>query len=98
MKKVSSVAALIGAVALSVSLGGCRKSSDEADKDKDKDKPAETQTAATTDARKAARSQPVDEGIDVPTEDDFEESVSTQITDTSDLKKELDQLEKEIGK
>jgi hypothetical protein len=40
---------------------------------------------------------PVDEGIDVPTEDDFEENVASQITPETDLKKELDQLEKDIG-
>ena len=39
---------------------------------------------------------PEDEGIDVPTEEDFEEAVANQITPEADLKKELDQLEKEI--
>jgi hypothetical protein len=93
MKKVPSVI-LIG-ISLGLSLGGCRKSSEETDKDK----PADTKTAAPSEAKKAARPQPpVDEGIDVPTEDDFEDSASAQITETSDLKKELDLLEKEIGK
>jgi hypothetical protein len=94
MNKIPSVV-LIG-VCLGLSLGGCRKSAEETDKDKPA---ADTKTATTAEPKKAARPQPpVDEGIDVPTEDDFEDSASAQITDTSDLKKELDQLEKEIGK
>jgi hypothetical protein len=94
MKKVPSLV-LIGAVSLGLSLGGCRKSSEETSKDK----PADTKTATAPEAKKSARPQPpVDEGIDVPTEDDFEDTASAQITDKSDLQKELDQLEKEIGK
>jgi hypothetical protein len=94
MNKFPSVV-VMGAVSLGLSLGGCRKSSEETDKDK----PADTKTATASEAKKSARPQPpVDEGIDVPTEDDFEDSVSAQITETSDLQKALDQLEKEIGK
>lgn len=93
MTKLPSIV-LIGAAALGVALGGCRTSEEAS-----KDKPADTKTASTSETKKSARPQPpVDEGIDVPTEDDFEDSASAQITDTSDLKKELDQLEKEIGK
>jgi hypothetical protein len=33
----------------------------------------------------------------VPTEEDFEEAATAQISETSDLQKELDRLEKEIG-
>ena len=40
---------------------------------------------------------PADEGIDVPTEYDFDEAVAKQITPESDLQKELDKLEQEIG-
>ncbi len=80
-----------------LALAACRKS-DPANKDKDKK--AEPAPTATAESKKSARPepQPVDEGIDVPTEEDFEEAVSTQITPESDLGKELDGLEKEIGK
>lgn len=85
---------VLGALAVSVgSLAGCRNS-DEGD-----NKSEDTKAVNTTEEKKAAKQKPpVDEGIDVPTEEDFEDSVSAQITDTSDLQKELDQLEKEIGK
>jgi hypothetical protein len=91
MKKAwTSILALVLSTSL-VSLGACRKSSDTTDK--------KTAAAEDKDTKKAASSKPpVDEGIDVPTEEDFEETASTQITETSDLNKELDQLEKEIGK
>ena len=87
----SAPAALIG---LSVALGasGCHK-----------DKPPETKTeakpaaAAQSDARRPSlRTQP-DEGIEVPTEEDFEEQTEKQITADSNLQKELDQLEKQIS-
>jgi hypothetical protein len=95
---MNKVATLILPLALSasvLSLGACRKSSEATDKKADT-----TATATTAEETKSPRPKPppVDEGIDVPTEEDFEETASTQITDTSDLKKELDQLEKEIGK
>jgi hypothetical protein len=38
----------------------------------------------------------VDEGVEVPTEEDFEDAVEKQITAESNLQKELDQLEKQI--
>jgi hypothetical protein len=74
-------------------LGACRKET-----------PAEDKQAATTATAKAEgsdkaekRAKPrVEDGIDVPTEEDFEDAVEQQITAESDLKKELDQLEKEI--
>jgi hypothetical protein len=80
----------------SLALAACRSSDDKA-KDKDKDDKAASSTA---EEKKAARPQPapVDEGIDVPTEENFEEAVATQITETSDLDKELSALEKEIDK
>jgi hypothetical protein len=80
---------LVGALA----LGGCRKSEEPK---KEESKP----TASAQDKKKAARPPPapVDEGIDVPTEEDFEEGVASQITEQSDLGKELDALEKAIGK
>jgi len=80
-----------------LALVACRDS--DKDKDKSKDEKAET-TTATAEEKKASRPQPkpVDEGIDVPTEENFEEAASAQITETSDLGKELDALEKEIDK
>jgi hypothetical protein len=93
MKRASLV--LLGALSFgALSLSACNKSSDNAEKK------AETKAAEPSEEKKAARPKPppVDEGIDVPTEEDFEESVATQLTDDSNLQKELDQLEKEIGK
>ena len=84
-------AALIG---LSVALGasGCHK--DKPPETKTEAKPAPT---AQADARKPSslRTQP-DEGIEVPTEEDFEDQTEKQITADSNLQKELDQLEKQI--
>lgn len=76
-----------------LALGACRKS-------EPKKEETTTTAAAAPEKKKASRPppEPVDEGIDVPTEEDFEEGVATQITDQTDLGKELDQLEKEIGK
>lgn len=93
MKRASLL--LLGALASgALSLPACNKSSDSADK-----KVTETKSTEPTEEKKAARAKPpVDEGIDVPTEEDFEESAANQIKDDSDLEKELDQLEKEIGK
>jgi hypothetical protein len=93
MKHASLV--LLGALSFGgLSLPACNnKSSDSADKK------TETKTAEPSEEKAAARPKPpVDEGIDVPTEEDFEESAANQIKDDSDLQKELDQLEKEIGK
>jgi hypothetical protein len=93
MRRVSLV--LLGALSFgALSLSACNKSSDNAEKK------TETKAAEPSEEKKAARPKPppVDEGIDVPTEEDFEESVATQLTDDSNLQKELDQLEKEIGK
>ena len=95
MRKVWSIVLPLALSTTVIGLGACRKSSDEGEKK------AETTTAvAPTEEKKAARPKPppVDEGIDVPTEEDFEEAVSSQLTETSNLDKELDQLEKEIGK
>jgi hypothetical protein len=77
-------------------LGACRS-----DKDKDEAKEtSDTKTTATAEEKKASRPPPppVDEGIDVPTEENFEEAAAAQISETADLGKELDSLEKEIGK
>jgi hypothetical protein len=77
-----------------LALCACRK-------DPPKDNKADEKASASlsADEGKAARKAkaPVDEGIDVPTEEDFEEAVASQITPESDLAKELDKLEKEIG-
>ena len=92
--KRSPMLVVVGALALgSLSLAACRKSETAEPK-------AEAKTAEPSEDKKAARPKPapVDEGIDVPTEEDFEEEVSAKITPESDLNKELDSLEKEIGK
>jgi hypothetical protein len=81
------------ALLLLVPLAACHKA-EEPKKTDDKPAAAETRDKKKTKPPPA----PVDEGIDVPTEEDFEETASTQITEQSDLKKELDQLEKDIGK
>jgi hypothetical protein len=80
-----------------LALGACRSSDDGKDKNKD-DKSGDTK--ATAEEKKAARPQPppVDEGIDVPTEEHFEEAATAQIPEGSDLDKALDALEKEIDK
>jgi hypothetical protein len=75
-----------------LALGACKKDPPPADA-----KP-EAKVEANTSAAERRAKRPVDEGIDVPTEEDFEDSVTSQITPETDLKKELDQLEKEIGK
>lgn len=88
MKALSYI--VMGALA----LAACRSS------EAPKKEAADTQKTASaeTTKKKARQPKPVDEGIDVPTEEDFEEAVASQITTESDLDKELDQLEKEIGK
>jgi hypothetical protein len=89
--KLASFLLLSGALL----LGACRS-----DKDKAKDEKTDTTTTTTTEEKKASRPPPppVDEGIDVPTEETFEDEAAAQITDTSDLGKALDALEKEIDK
>ena len=77
-----------------LALAACRK-------DEPKKEPEEKSAAASQEKKKSATRpppEPVDEGIDVPTEEDFEDSVSAQINEQTDLGKELDKLEKEIGK
>lgn len=84
-------------VAAALTLGACRK-----DDDKAKEKASATATQASAeksdddDIRGARKAPSDDPGIDVPTEEDFEEVVANQITAETDLQKELDQLEKEI--
>jgi hypothetical protein len=81
-------------IAVLLTLCACRKEPDSTDK-----KSESTTASAAADKEVPARSAkpPEDEGIDVPTEHDFEEAVTTQITPKSDLQKELDKLEQEIG-
>jgi hypothetical protein len=95
MGRLESIAVPLVISASIFTLGACRKSSEDAEK-----KQETTTAAAPTEEKKASRPKPppIDEGIDVPTEEDFEDAVSTQITETSNLDKELDRLEKEIGK
>lgn len=84
-------------VSASLALGACRKDEDKTEK---KAAPTAAKAGAEQDEgdRTARRAPPQDEGIDVPTEEDFEEAVANQITPETDLQKELDQLEKDIGK
>jgi hypothetical protein len=84
-------------VTASLTLGACRKDDEKAEK---KAEPTTAKTSAERDEgdKSARRAPPQDEGIDVPTEEDFEEAVANQITPESDLQKELDQLEKDIKK
>lgn len=62
--------------------------------------PAETKTEskepAVTEKKASKRAANKDEGVEVPTEEDFEAEVEKQITAASDLSKELDLLEKQI--
>jgi hypothetical protein len=84
-------AAVIG-VSVVLAASGCRKD----DKEKEKAAEAEQKTATAGGAKKGGKSAK-DEGIDVPTEVDFEAAVESQITAGTDLKQELDEIEKQIG-
>jgi len=78
------------ALGLMASLSvGCRKDTPPPEK-----KEEVVKTAPTSAARKPARA--VDEGVDVPTEEDFEEEAEKQITAETNLQKELDLIEKQI--
>lgn len=77
----------IASLALLLSLGACRKD----------EKKADSKATTDTSAPGAKKAKPVDEGIEVPTEEDFEDAVAKQITPESDLQKELDQLDREIS-
>jgi hypothetical protein len=74
-----------------LAASGCRK-----DEDKEKKVEPDTKTATAGSNKKGDKGLK-DEGIDVPTEEDFEATVETQITAETDLKKELDEIEKQIG-
>ena len=84
-------------VTTSLALGACRKDEEKTEK---KAETTASKTSAQQDDgdRTARRAPPEDVGIDVPTEEDFEEAVANQITPETDLQKELDQLEKDITK
>jgi len=69
---------------------GCRKDTPPPEKKEETVATAPTASAA----RKPARA--VDEGVDVPTEEDFEEAAEKEITAESNLQKELDQIEKQM--
>jgi hypothetical protein len=78
------------ALGLMASLSvGCRKDTPAPEK-----KEETVETAPAPAPRKPARA--VDEGVDVPTEEDFEEEAEKQITAESNLQKELDLIEKQI--
>jgi hypothetical protein len=76
-----------------LALAACRKDPPKGEADE------KAKATASTAQDKAARppKPPADEGIDVPTEEDFEEAVAKQITPEADLAKELEKLEQEIG-
>ena len=84
-------------VTASLAVAACRKDEEKTEK-KAEPTAAKVSAEGTKDARPARRTPPQDEGIDVPTEEDFEEAVTNQITPETDLQKELDQLEKDIAK
>jgi hypothetical protein len=90
------IRASLACLGLSVALGtwGCHKDKPPEQTKATEAKPAPAATKA--EARKASRSQP-DEGVDVPTEEDFEDQTEKQITAGTNLQKELDQLEKQIS-
>ena len=69
---------------------GCRKDTPPPEKQEEKAATAPTASAA----RKPARA--VDEGVDVPTEEDFEDAAEKEITAETNLQKELDLIEKQI--
>jgi hypothetical protein len=77
-------------LAVALLSSGCHK-------DASKDKKSEAKATGSSDDKTATAKAPPDPGIDVPTEEDFEEAVEQQITPESDLNKELDKLDKEIG-
>jgi hypothetical protein len=83
----------LACIGLSVALvtTGCHK-------DKPPETKTETQPAApvANEARKNSQRTQPDEGVEVPTEEDFEEQSEKQITADSNLQKELDTIEKQI--
>src|SRR5688572_29812988 len=84
-------------VTASMATAACRKDDDKTEK---KAEPTAAKVGAEGDKgdRPGRRAPPEDPGIDVPTEEDFEEAVANEITPETDLQKELDQLEKDIAK
>ncbi|MEY4546927.1 MAG: hypothetical protein RL685_3122 [Pseudomonadota bacterium] len=83
--------ALVFCMAL-LSAVGCKKDPPPPTENKTEVKPAPTLTD-----KGARKNRNDDEGVEVTTEEDFEDAVEKQITATSDLGKELDQLEKQIA-
>jgi hypothetical protein len=90
MHRARSGIGLLGMVVL-LAASGCRK-----DEDKEKKAAPDPKTATASSGKKGSKT-PKDEGIDVPTEEDFEATVEAQITAETDLKKELDEIEKQIA-
>lgn len=72
---------------------GCKKETPPADSKAEAE--AKAPTAEKKDNLRGKNRNP-DEGVEVPTEEDFEVEVEKQITAASDLSKELDLLEKQI--
>jgi hypothetical protein len=73
----------------------CRKDKDDKDDEKKKEQAAlEAKAAAKPSGDSRSKEQT---NFEVATEEDFEEAMEQQITAESDLNKELDELEKQIG-
>jgi hypothetical protein len=90
-----STCQLLGVLCVLAGLAGCSKSKD-ANKDKDKSaKTEQSESGETAAAVKPPEPSVPDEAI--PTEEDFEAAVESQIKPESNLPQELDKLEKEIG-
>jgi hypothetical protein len=81
-------------IAVLLTLCACRKEPDSSDK---KSESTAASAAANEEIPSRRPKPPADEGIEVPTEYDFDEVVAQQITPQSDLQKELDKLEQEIS-
>jgi hypothetical protein len=93
-RTASRLAALL--VTASLAIAACRKDDEKTEKKAE----STVKVGAEDDKgdRPARRAPPEEPGIEVPTEEDFEEAVANEITPETDLQKELDQLEKDIAK
>jgi hypothetical protein len=87
--RASRIAAVLSILAL-LGASGCKK-------DSANEKKAETTPTTTTQAKDKKTGKLPEPGIDVPTEEDFEDAIEQQITPETDLNKELDQIEKQIN-
>lgn len=92
MKEKPRAARLLAAssLAAAVALTACRK-------DEPKDKAPTTTGAAGASATTKTAKAPQRELIEVPTEEDFEDTVEKEITPETDLAKALDEIEKQVS-